>query len=224
MAKSGKVTARLDHILLGVPDVEEAADEFEHETGVRPIMGGEHPGFGTSNALVSLSDGSYVELIGPGQEADWDNIGGKFAVLEERQLVAFAMATSNFDDLAERVRAHGFEAVGPIPGARATPDGERLEWQMLLIGGHDYGGFLPILIDWGDTPHPATTAPTGLSVARFEVRHPEAAELARIYGDLLGAEVDTVRADHAMLDLVLDTPKGRIAFRGEGPLTMLDDV
>jgi hypothetical protein len=95
---------------------------------------------------------------------------------------------------------------------------------MLLISGHDYGAFLPILIDWGATPHPAKTSPTGLSVARFEVRHPEADELAKIYNELLGTELDTVRADHSMLDLVLDTPKGRFAFRGEGPLTILDDV
>jgi hypothetical protein len=224
MAERSKGPARLDHILLGVPDVAAAIDEFEKETGVRPIVGGEHPGFGTSNALVSLSDGSYIELIGPGQDADWDNLGGRFAVLERSRLVAFALASSDLDVVAERVRANDFEAQGPFPGARATPDGQHLEWQMMLIGGHDFGAFIPLLIDWGDTPHPATTSPTGLSVERFEVRHPAAVELRRIYEELLGAEVDTVRANHSMLDLVLDTPKGRVAFRGEGPLTILEDM
>jgi hypothetical protein len=124
--------------------------------------------------------------------------------------------------VAESVRDAGYEAQGPFPGSRTTPEGDTLQWQMLLIVGHDFGGFIPFLIDWGDTPHPATTSPTGLSVARFEVRHPQAAELRRIYAELLDVDVTTVQANHAMLDLVLDTPEGRVAFRSEGPLDLPD--
>jgi len=225
MTASGTGTGpKIDHVLLGVPDLDAAVDDFERDTGVQPVIGGEHPEFGTSNALVSLSDGSYFEIIGPGPSASVDNLGGVFGRQESRSLAGFAMSSGELKAVAERVRAAGFELQGPIPGSRTTPDGETLEWQMLLIGGHDFGGLIPFLIDWGDTPHPATTSPTGLSVARFEVRHPEAEELRRIYSELLGADVATVQADHAMLDLVMDTPEGRVAFRGEGPLDLLDNL
>jgi hypothetical protein len=217
-------SARLDHILLGVPDVDSAVDDFERVTGVRPVAGGEHPAFGTANALVSLSDGCYFEIFGPGPGVEGNNLGGQLAMQGERRLIAFALASSKLDVVAERVREGGFEAQGPIPGSRTTPDGDELDWQMLLIGGHDYGAFVPFLIDWGDSPHPATTSPTGISVERFEVHHPDAGVLGQIYRDLLGAEVETVHADHSMLDLVLDTPKGRVAFRGEGPLRFLEDL
>ena len=217
-------SARLDHILQGVPNVDAAVDDFERVTGVRPVPGGEHPAFGTSNALVSFSDGTYFEIIGPGPGVEGNNLGGPFALLDDRRLIAFALASSDLDVVADRVRAAGFEAQGPIQGARTTPDGENLEWQMLVVGGHDFGDFVPFLIDWGDSPHPATTAPTGLSVERFEVRHPEADVLGQIYRDLLGAEVETVEADHSMLDLVMDTPKGRVAFRGDGPMRFLEEL
>jgi hypothetical protein len=217
-------SARLDHILQGVPDVDAAVDDFERVTGVRPIAGGEHPAFGTVNALVSLSDGTFFELIGPGPGVEGNNLGGQIAELGEPRLIAFALASSELDVVADRVRAGGFEAQGPVPGRRTTPEGGELEWRMLLIGGHDFGDFVPFLIDWGDSPHPATTSPTGLSVERFEVRHPEAGVLRQIYRDLLGADVETVQADHAMLDLVMDTPKGRVAFRGDGPMRFLEEL
>jgi len=217
-------SARLDHILLGVPDVPSAVDDFERVTGVRPVTGGDHPNFGTSNALVSFSDGTFFEIIGPGPTVEGNNLGGQMAMLGERRLIAFAMACSNLEAVAERVRSGGFEAHGPFGGSRTRPDGDEIDWQMLLIGGHNFGDFVPFLIDWGDTPHPATTSPTGLSVERFEIRHPEAGVLRQIYRDLLGADLVVVQADHAMLDLVMDTPKGRVAFRGNGPLQFLEDL
>jgi catechol 2,3-dioxygenase-like lactoylglutathione lyase family enzyme len=224
MTEGANRTARIDHVLLGVPDLDVAVRDFEIDTGVRPMIGGEHPDFGTCNALVRLCDGAYFEIIGPGPEASAENLGGVFARLESRSLAGFALASGDLEAVAERVRQNGFEAQGPIPGSRTTPDGDHLEWQMLMIGGHEFGGFVPFLIDWGDTPHPAATAPPGLSVARFEVRHPNSGELRQIYRDLLGVDLTTVQADHSMLDLVMDTPRGRVAFRGDGPLDLLDDL
>ena len=37
----------VDHLLLGVPDLEAGMKWFEEKTGVRPAPGGSHPGTGT---------------------------------------------------------------------------------------------------------------------------------------------------------------------------------
>src|ERR1044072_5891173 len=61
-ALSAMPTAQIDHILLAIDDLDRGVKQFEESTGVKPIYGGKHPR-GTHNALVSLGDGTYVEII-----------------------------------------------------------------------------------------------------------------------------------------------------------------
>jgi Glyoxalase-like domain len=66
----------LDHILLGVPDLDAGVTAFEQATGVTPLRGGKRPSRGTENALVSLGNGSYLEIIAPQRGTDVSRLHG----------------------------------------------------------------------------------------------------------------------------------------------------
>ena len=214
--------ALLDHIILAAPDLEAGVADFAQSTGLTPVAGGEHPGLGTANALVSLSSHTYLEIIGPSPEATEENLGGRLATLAAPQLIGYALSTTDLGGAAAGLGNAGLEVLGPAAGSRETPDGHTLQWQALAIGGHDFGGYLPFLIDWGNSPHPAMTSPGGVNVRSFKVQHPRGDELAHICRDVLGADLEISTAEAPSLELVIDSSAGQVVYRGEGALEFMD--
>lgn len=172
----------LDHLLFGAPDLDVGVREVTARLGVAPAPGGVHPTMGTTNALLSLGGGVYLEVLAPAPgHTELRGFGRELAGLETPALVNWAARGSDLEAVAAAATAAGLAPFGPVPGSRRTEAGDLLEWRMLLIGGHDFGTFIPFFIDWGATPHPSITSPAGPRLIRFSVAHPRASELSSLY-------------------------------------------
>jgi len=98
----------VDHLLLGVADREAGIRWVEERTGMRPVIGGSHPGVGTWNALLSLGGRQYLEIIAPDPaQAQLADRYRRLRALDTPQLIMWAAPTDNAAMTASRCRAAG---------------------------------------------------------------------------------------------------------------------
>jgi hypothetical protein len=169
----------LDHIILGIDDLDHGVDWVEQRTGVRAAFGGVHPGRGTRNALLALGPDCYLEIMAPDPQQPEPSWFTRVLTLPEPRLMGWAAHTSDITALAQSTLAAGFAIDGPYDGVRTRPDGKRLEWKLFRLR-NDRGGLLPFFIEWGrDSVHPAAAAPSGCRLEQFQLQSPDATELAR---------------------------------------------
>ena len=172
--------AVLDHILLGCSALDQGIAFLEDATGVRAAFGGVHPGRGTRNALISLGEKHYLEIIAPdpAQPGATDHYG--LQKLTEPRLVGWAAHPGNLDEFASRLHAAGLAFEGPTPGSRKRPDGQFLQWKTLNLH-DDHDGLLPFFIEWSaDTTHPSVDAPHGCEIIGISLTAPDSWELGHL--------------------------------------------
>jgi glyoxalase-like protein len=211
-----KVPSMLDHLLLGCSDLDEGIAFVEKQTGVRPAMGGVHPGRGTRNALLALGELHYLEVIAPDpSQTETPKIRAELPAMLKQlatpKLVDWAVHTSHIVGVAKRCKKAGVPFQGPTPGSRARPDGKILHWQTLNVT-DDRNGLVPFFIQWGaETVHPSVDAPLGCKLENFAVVTPESAALESEFQKLgISAEVASGKTAH--LRAKITGPKGTLSL------------
>jgi hypothetical protein len=202
----------LDHILWAAPDLDEGVRLFETLTGVTPVRGGSHPGFGTRNYLAGLGQGLYFEIISPDPAQSLaGNRGGQIAALPHPGLLAFALRSTDLDSARRAAERSGLACEGPVYMTRTRPDGVTLAWSILYLRHAELGEAVPFIIDWGASPHPSTSTPEGCTLKSFVALRPDPEPLAAAYR-AIGAPVEVKRGERPGFLAVLDTPRGEVVF------------
>lgn len=201
---------RLDHVLVGVADLEEGSERMGALTGVTPVFGGSHPKLGTHNALLGLGKDLYLELIAVRPKVDH---AGQFEFLRgcsEPIPVGWVVATDDRRRTAARLVDSGFTPGEFLAGGRVRESGERLSWQMFAVE-ERLLGTSPFFIEWGDgTLHPSADAPQGCAVAELSLVDPRAERLERLIA-ALALEVEVAEGP-SRIELELETPAGRVGL------------
>ncbi len=180
---------QIDHFMWGAPDLDEGIREAERLFGVQAALGGSHPGLGTRNALLSLGEADYLEIIAPDPEQRLEGtFGERLGSLESCALITWAVGSADLGVLSRELGERGFACRGPIHTRRNTPEGDLLEWDLLFPDAPGYAGTFPFFIDWLICPHPAAHNPSAGSFRALNITLPQAAELAATMTSL-GLEV-----------------------------------
>ncbi|MFZ0217445.1 MAG: VOC family protein [Candidatus Dormiibacterota bacterium] len=203
----------IDHLVYGVPDLEEGVADLAARLGVRAVAGGRHEGRGTHNALLGLGDGTYLEIIAPDPTQGGPSGPRPFGLDASRRarLVAWALTAPDIDELVGRARAAGYDP-GPVEDmSRLRQDKSRLRWR-LTRGGAGGELVVPFLIDWGTSEHPSVTAPAGVVLKELSIEHPAAGAIRRALS-ALEASVAVREGPAAALVARLRTPQGTVELR-----------
>ena len=207
VAISSPVTFSIDHAVLFVEDLERATVDFER-VGFKVTPGGTHAGGLTKNAIIPLTDGTYLELLAfniPDTLRELPHNDALMAIsgttaMDHRFLPRGAqgegfrdlgLATVGLRNVVANARSAGLEIEGPFPGRRVRPDGKEVAWELAFP--KDPG--LPFLIEdvterglrvpSGDaTKHP--NGVTAISEVVMEVAQFE--RTVKAYGALLGSK------------------------------------
>lgn len=207
------MAATLDHFIYAGRELDAMSAQFEQMTGVAPGRGGRHPGLGTHNALASLGNDIYFELLAvdPTQrDALQGTMGERIDALPSPRLFAYMLKGQDLAQQQKVLAGHGIGA-DLFDASRTTPDGRTLKWRLLVPHANPLGDFVPKFIDWLDTPHPSATSVPGCTYESFEIGHPEAERLRALL-DALGASIPVEKSDRAHFRLRIGSPKGKLSL------------
>ena len=137
----------LDHVIVGVRDLDAATKTYTALLGREPSWRGAHPGSGTANTLFRVAN-TYLELLAPVES------GATAAMLRARLdadgegLVGMAFGTDDADKLVGELRARGLSPTDPIRGTgRDQKTGAERAWKNVILPTSDSRGLLVFAIE-----------------------------------------------------------------------------
>jgi hypothetical protein len=206
---------KLDHVLLAVRGLADAARDLEGRFGLGSLEGGRHPGWGTANRIVPLGE-TYLELVSVVDEAEAvESAFGNWvagAADDSGRALGWAVRTSRLDDHARRLGL----LVGT--GSRAAPGGE-LRWRSAGIEQAAAEPMLPFFIEWAPgSPHPGRAPvvhPAGAAALERLLLSGDEARLAAWLGSH-ALPIAVRPGEAAVAGVVLSTSAGEVVLGGTG--------
>jgi len=178
----------IDHLVVVAKDLDQAAKDYER-LGFTVVAGGQHP-VGSHNVLISLQDGSYLEIIAFYREAvdhRWWN-----PLSKGERLVDFCFQTDDLRGDTKKLKDAGVAINDPVPWSRKRPDGYELKWLLSLATG-SHRGVAPFLIEdvtpRGERIPQQFSHKNGITgIDKVTVAVGELGQIEKWYGALLGGK------------------------------------
>src|ERR1700730_11148094 len=134
----------IDHIIIGVQDLEKAAAQFGQNLGLLASGGGIHTTGGTANRIIVIGD-SYIELIavrapGEAQQSMVDRLAKGEGYLN------VVLASNDIQAEGAAMRQRGITIIGPKSGQLRSADGRSRSWSRIDVEQSVLAQHYPFLI------------------------------------------------------------------------------
>src|SRR5207248_10388158 len=116
----------IDHIIIGVNNLEQAATQFSQKLGLAVSGGGIHPTGGTANRIIVIGD-TYLELIAIDNAAEAQQSMLDRLAIHEGYL-NFVLASNDIEADSNDMINRGVTILGPTAGSLRTADGRTSGW------------------------------------------------------------------------------------------------
>jgi hypothetical protein len=209
----------IDHIIWACRDLESGIDTIESMTGVRAEIGGRHPGLGTHNALMHIGNRSYFEIVAPDPDQDGGPWARSLQAMPEPGLLHWVIARPDLGEYQNGLPGLVSGGNRIMRVSRLHPKLGQLNWELMLIPGHEHGCLVPFLIDWGDSTHPTESIEAVCTLTRVRITTPRLDEIRKI-STWLGIEAEFSEGDESKLEFCIDAPKGEITFATSQPVPL----
>ncbi len=134
----------IDHIIIGVHDLEKAATQFSQKLGLAVSGGGIHPTGGTANRIIVIGD-TYLELMSIyNPEEAQQSLRDRLAMHEG--YLNFVLTSNDIEAEAKTMKNRGIQVLVPMPGSLRAADGRTRSWSRLDIERPDLAQRYPFII------------------------------------------------------------------------------
>lgn len=195
----------LDHLAITAETLREGCDWVCQSLGVGPEPGGKHTCLGTHNCVLGLNDGLYLEVIAVDPDAPAPARTRWFGLDQFQGPPRISNWICRTDDLEE------MRAMLPGIGPQVALERDDFRWRMAV----PENGLLPFddchaaVMQWDCDHHPAETMqPSGISLRRLIITHPEAQELERRLYERLADRRIVFETGRAALRAEFETSQG----------------
>lgn len=162
---------RLDHVVYAAePDgLEATASRLAGALSAEFVDGGVHPGFGTRNKILPLSNGHYLEVVEVLDHPAVDKMPFGQAVrarsAEGGGWLGWVVAVDDIGPVEHRLGRAAYD------GHRTRPDGVELFWRQIGVTGLMNDPQLPFFISWTIDPaiHPSIGASGAVGLSRLDI-------------------------------------------------------
>ena len=202
----------LDHLVYATPDLDATIERLEQLFSVRAVIGGQHPGWGTKNALLSLGPKAYLEIMGPDPTQPEPKQPRPFGMdtMSKPRLMTWVARTDDIQAIIDKAQWQKLDLGELQEKSRKKPDGSILKWTMTDLRKNRKDGTIPYFINWGDSEHPAENSPKGCRLIKLEVFHPDAKRVNELLKNL-GIDLK-VGPGSVALKATIESPKGQIVL------------